>query len=121
MVVAQRLVDELQIQPACGRDDHQHIAGPGAHRQRLEHLIGVDAERARLVDGGVGLTVREHVERGTTLLEVLGDDRHHNHLPGAGPGAARWTPSRRGPRGCGAYRTRWRRRCRALPVYQPAS
>jgi hypothetical protein len=33
--------------------------------------------------------VREHLERGTALLEVLGDDRHHNHLPGARPAAAR--------------------------------
>jgi hypothetical protein len=44
MVVAQHLAYKTSIQPARGRDDHQHIAGPGAHRQRLEHLAGIDAD-----------------------------------------------------------------------------
>jgi hypothetical protein len=39
------------------------------------------AKRPRLLDGRVGLPVREHLERGTLLLKVLGNKRHGSHLP----------------------------------------
>ena len=45
--------------------------------------------RPRLVDGGVGLRVRDHLERAAQALEVLGHDRHRCHLPGREPSLRR--------------------------------
>jgi hypothetical protein len=42
-VVAERVTDQVQVQPAGGWDDHQHIADPGADCERLEYVGGVDA------------------------------------------------------------------------------
>jgi len=47
VVIAQGLAGQVQIQPARSGDDHERIAGSGAHHQRLQHLAGVDAKRAR--------------------------------------------------------------------------
>jgi hypothetical protein len=49
----------------------------GAHRDRLEDLAGIDAERPRLVDRGVGLRVADGLERDAAGLEMLGYLRHH--------------------------------------------
>ena len=67
-MVGQRVADQVQVQPAGGWDDRQHIAGPGADRERLEHLAGVDAQRPGLVSGGVGLPVGEQLEGAAPLL-----------------------------------------------------
>jgi NADPH-dependent 2,4-dienoyl-CoA reductase/sulfur reductase-like enzyme len=41
---------------------------PRVHRERLEHLAGVDAQRSRLVGGGVGLPVGEQLKGAAPLL-----------------------------------------------------
>jgi hypothetical protein len=57
-----------------GGNDHQRVPGPGPHRQRLQYLADLDAERPRLVHGRVGLSMRDHLEDVASLLKVLGDD-----------------------------------------------
>jgi hypothetical protein len=108
-MVGQRLPDQVQVQPPGDWDDHQRIAGPGADRERLEHLAGVDAQRPCFVGGGVGLPVGEQLEGAAPLLQVFGHGRHHQHLPGREP---------RRPTGrlvCTATRRSW------LPYTAPAA
>jgi hypothetical protein len=57
-----------------GGNDHQRVPGPGPHRQRLEHLADLNAERPCLVDGRVRLSMWDHLEDAASLLEVLGED-----------------------------------------------
>jgi hypothetical protein len=64
----------VQIQPTRGRNHHQRVPGPGPHRQRLEHLVDLNAERPGLLHGRVGLSMRDHLEDAASLLEMLGDD-----------------------------------------------
>src|SRR5262249_47867998 len=87
------------------RDRHQGIAARGAYRDRLDNLAGIDAERPRLVDRGVGLPVRDGLERDTMGFEILRYPRHHpNPLSPGGIEHNAATPSRpmavtRPPRG----------------------
>jgi hypothetical protein len=91
-MVGQRLPDQVQVQPPGDWDDHQRIAGPGADRERLEHLAGVDAQRPCFVGGGVGLPVGEQLEGAAPLLQVFGHGRHHQPPPRPRAAAANWTP-----------------------------
>src|SRR5215831_1769621 len=77
MTIAYRCLDEVHVEAAGCRDRHQGIAARGAHRDRLEDLAGIDAERLRLVDRGVGLRVRDGLERDTVGSEMLRYLRHH--------------------------------------------
>src|SRR5215467_3120444 len=77
MTVAHRCLDQVHVEAAGCRDRHQGIAAGDAHRDRLEDLAGIDAERPRLVDRGVGLLVRDGLERDAVGLEMLGYLRHH--------------------------------------------
>src|SRR6266566_3628045 len=107
MTIAHRCLDEMHVEATGCRDRHQGIAARDAHRDRLENLAGVDAERPRLADRGVGLLVRDGLERDAVGLEMLCYPRHHPapHLVGEpiitpirprGPGQL---PARRGGRG----------------------
>jgi hypothetical protein len=60
----------MHVEAAGCRDRHQGIAARGAHRDRLENLAGLDAERPRFVDRGVGLLVRDGLERDAVSLEM---------------------------------------------------
>jgi hypothetical protein len=64
----------VEVQPTRGGNDHQRVPGPGPQRQRLEHLVDLNAEGPGLVDGRVGLSMGDHLEDAASLLEVLGDD-----------------------------------------------
>jgi hypothetical protein len=78
--ITERLAGQVEVQPTPGGNDHQRLPGPGPHRQGLEHLADLDAERPRLIDRRLGLSMRDHLEDVASLLEVLGDDRHRCHL-----------------------------------------
>jgi hypothetical protein len=106
LVVAQRLAGQVQVQPTGGWDDRQRIAGPGADRQRLEDLAGVDAQRSGLVGGGVGLAVGEQLEGAAPLLQVLGDGRHDMPPPRPRAGGGHLDAFGAWPRGGCGYRTR---------------
>jgi hypothetical protein len=67
-VVAERVTDQVQVQPARGWDDHQRIADPGADCERLEHVGGIDAQSSGLVGGGPGLPVGEQLKGAALLL-----------------------------------------------------
>src|SRR5689334_19637271 len=84
MGVAYRCLDEVHVEAAGCRDRHQGIAARDAHRDRLENLAGVDAERPGLGDRGVGLLVRDGLERDAVGFEMLCYLRHHPapHLAG---------------------------------------
>src|SRR3984893_4948811 len=84
MGVAYRCLDEVHVEATGCRDRHQGIAARDAHRDRLENLAGIDAERPGLGDRGVGLLVRDGLERDTVGLEMLRYLRHHPapHLAG---------------------------------------
>src|SRR5439155_11917738 len=62
----------------------QGIAARDAHRDRVENLAGVDAEGPGLGDRGVGLLVRDVLERDAVGLEMFCYLRHHHapHLAG---------------------------------------
>src|SRR5712675_2870160 len=107
MTIAYCCLDEMHVEAAGCRDRHQGIAARDAHRDRLENLAGIDAERPGLADRGVGLLVRDGLERDAAGLEMLRYLRHHlaPHLAGEpiitrirprGPGQL---PARRGGRG----------------------
>src|SRR5690242_4886494 len=84
MGVAYRCLDEVHVEATGCRDRHQGIAARDAHRDRLENLAGVDAERPGLGDRGVGLLVRDGLERNAVGFEMLCYLRHHPapHLAG---------------------------------------
>src|SRR5215469_4237112 len=77
MTIAHRCLDEMHVEAAGCRDRHQGIAASAAHRDRLENLAGVDAERPRLGDGGVGLLVRDRRVRDAVGFEMLRYPCHH--------------------------------------------
>src|SRR6516162_8898194 len=77
MTIAHRCPGEMHVEPAGCRDRHQGITARDAHRDRLENLAGIDAERSRLGDRGVGLLVRDVLEGDAAGLEVLRYLRHH--------------------------------------------
>src|SRR6476646_4559441 len=74
----------MHVEAAGCRDRHQGIAAGDAHRDRLENLAGMDSERPGLGDRGVGLLVRDGLERDAVGLEMLCYLRHHPtpHLAG---------------------------------------
>src|SRR5436189_6260488 len=84
MTIADRCLDEVHVEAAGCRDRHQGIAARDAHRDRLENLAGIDAERPRLADRGVGLLVRDELERDAAGFEMLRYLHHHRapHLAG---------------------------------------
>src|SRR5215468_11563162 len=77
MTVVHRCLDEMHVEAAGCRDRHQGIAASDAHRDRLDNLAGIDAQRPRLVDRGVGLLVRDGLERDAVGLKMLRYLRHH--------------------------------------------
>src|SRR5689334_13567028 len=77
MTIARRCLDEVHVEVTGCRDRHQGIAARDAHRDRLQDLAGTDAERPRLGDRGVGLLVRDGLERDAAGLEMLRYLRHH--------------------------------------------
>src|SRR2546430_1950083 len=108
MGVAYRCLDEVHVEAAGRRDRHQGIAARDARRDRLENLAGIDAEGPRLGDRGVGLLVRDGLERDAVGLEMLRYLRHHPapHLVGE-PIITRMRP--RGPWQLPARRGGWAR------------
>src|SRR2546423_629110 len=84
MTIARRCLDEMHVEAAGCRDRHQGVAARDAHRDRLENLAGIDAEGPGLGDRGVGLLVRDVLERDAVGLEMLCYLRHHPapHLAG---------------------------------------
>src|SRR5690348_6313693 len=84
MTIAHRCLDEMHVEATGCRDRHQGIAARDAHRDRLENLAGIDAERPGLGDRGIGLLVRDVLERDAVGLEMLCYLRHHltPHLAG---------------------------------------
>src|SRR5207244_13426604 len=84
MTIAHRCLDEVHVEAAGCRDRHQGIAARDAHRDRLENLAGIDAEGPGLADRGVGLLVRDGLERDAAGLEMLRYLSHHpaTHLAG---------------------------------------
>src|SRR6516162_10886201 len=84
MTIAHRCLHEAHVEAAGCRDRHQRIAACDPHRDRLENLAGVDAERPGLGDRGAGLLVRDGLERDAAGLEMLRYLRHHAapHLAG---------------------------------------
>src|SRR5438552_11807292 len=84
MTIAHRRLDQMHVEATGCRDRHQGIAARDAHRDRLEDLAGVDAEGPGLGDRGVGLLVRDGLERDAVGLEMLRYLRHHPtpHLAG---------------------------------------
>src|SRR5438477_6920546 len=77
MTIAHRCLDQMHVEATGCRDRHQGIAASDAHRDRLENLAGIDAKRPRLGDRGVGLLVRDGLERDAVRLEMLRYLRHH--------------------------------------------
>src|SRR5438876_44244 len=77
MTIADRCLDEVHVEAAGCRDRHQGIAARDAHRDRLENLAGIDAERPGLSDRGVALLVRDGLERDAAGCEMLRYLRHH--------------------------------------------
>src|SRR6516164_10986671 len=77
MMIAYRCLDEMHVEAAGCRDRHQGIAASDAHRDRFEDLAGIDAERPRFGDRGVGLLVRDGLERDAVGLKMLCYLRHH--------------------------------------------
>src|SRR5947208_857107 len=77
MTIGYRCLDEVHVEATGCRDRHQGIAASDAHRDRLENLAGIDAERPRFVDRGVGLLVRDGLERDAVVFEMLRYLRHH--------------------------------------------
>src|SRR5947207_12371687 len=67
----------MHVEAAGCRDRHQGIAARDAHRDRLENLAGIDAERPGLSDRGVALLVRDGLERDAAGCEMLRYLRHH--------------------------------------------
>ena len=105
MTIAHRCLDQMHVEAAGCRDRHQGIAARDAHRDRLENLAGLDAERPRLVDRGVGLLVRDGLERDAVGLQMVGCwPAGSGRRPRGRGGAPRTLPPRRP--GCieGAYR-----------------
>src|SRR6516164_7800272 len=108
MMIAHRSLDEMHVEAAGCRDRHQGIAASDAHRDRLENLAGIDAEHPCLSDRGVGLLVRDGLERDAVGFEMLRYLRHHPTPLSAGepsitrirPRGPRQLPARRGGR-CG--------------------
>src|SRR5437870_12884385 len=84
MTTAHRCWDEMHGEATGGRDRHQGIAARDAHRDRLENLAGINAEGPGLGDRGVGLLVRDGLERDAVGFEMLRYPRHHPtpHLAG---------------------------------------
>src|SRR5712692_6765923 len=84
MTIAHRCLDEMHVEATGCRDRHQGIAARDTHRDRLENLAGIDAERPRLGDRGVGLLVRDGLEWDAVGFEMLRYPRHHPtpHLAG---------------------------------------
>src|SRR5262249_22417595 len=76
MTIAHRCLDEMQVEATGCRERHKGIAASDAHRDRLENLAGIDAERARLGHRGVGLLVRDGREPDAVGLEMLRYPRH---------------------------------------------
>src|SRR5215475_4171280 len=95
MTIAHRFLDEMHIKAAGCRDRHQGIAASDAHRDRLDNLAGIDAQRPRLVDRGVGLLVRDGLERDAVGLKMLRYLRHHPPPFAREPSITRTRP--RGP------------------------
>src|SRR3974377_905708 len=77
MTIAHRRLGGMAVQGAGCRGRHQGIAASDAHRDRFENLAGIDAERPRLGDRGVGLLVRDGLERDAVGFEMLRYLRHH--------------------------------------------
>src|SRR5215468_11149036 len=77
MTIADRCLDQVHVEAAGCQNRHQGIAARDAYRDRLDNLAGIDAERPRLVDRGVGLRVRDGLERDAVGLEMLRYLRHH--------------------------------------------
>jgi hypothetical protein len=84
MAIAHRCLDEMHVEATGCRDRHQGVAARDAHRDRLENLAGVNAEGPGLGDRGVGLLVRDVLERDAVGFEMLRYLRHHPapHLAG---------------------------------------
>src|SRR5438067_2599367 len=94
MTIAHRCLDEMHVEATGCRDRHQGIAICDAHRDRLENLAGVDAERPRLGDRGVGLLVRDGLERDAVSFEMLRYLRHYLPSSRQGTDHNADTPSR---------------------------
>src|SRR5262249_11926171 len=77
MTIAHRGLDEMHVEATGCRDRHQRIAARDAHRDGLENLAGIDAERPRLSDRCVGLLVRDGLERDAVRFEMLCYLPHH--------------------------------------------
>jgi hypothetical protein len=77
MTIAHRCLDEMHVEATGRRDRHQGIAARDTHRDRLENLAGIDAERPRLGDRGVGLLVRDGLEWDAMGFEMLRYLPHH--------------------------------------------
>src|SRR6266699_88911 len=77
MTIAHRCLDQMPVEATGCRARHQGIAARDAHRDRLENLAGLDAERPRLGDRGVGLLMRDGRERDAVGSKMLGYLRHH--------------------------------------------
>ena len=107
MAIADRCLDEMQVEATGCRDRHQGVAARDAHRDRLENLAGIDAEGPGLGDRGVGLLVRDGLERDAVGFEMLRYLCHHPapHLAGEPiitrirPRGPWQLPARRGGRG----------------------
>jgi hypothetical protein len=74
----------MRVEAAGCRDRDQRIAARDAHRDRLDNLAGIDAERPRLGDRGVGLLVHDALERDAVGLEIVRYLRHHPPLTSPG-------------------------------------
>jgi len=105
MTIAHRFLDQMHVQATGCRDRHQGIAATEAHRDRLEHLAGLDAQRPRLIDRGSGLLVRDGLEPDAVGLPMAGCwPAGSGRRPRGRGGAPRTLPPRR-PGGIeGAYR-----------------
>jgi len=77
MTIAHRCPGQMHVEAAGCRDRHQRVAAGDAHRDRLDNLAGIDAERPRLIDRGIGLLVRDGLERDAVGFEMLRYLRHH--------------------------------------------
>ena len=73
MAIAHRCLDEMHVEATGCRDRHQGVAARDAHRDRLENLAGVNAEGPGLGDRGVGLLVRDGLERDGAAFRATPD------------------------------------------------